>query len=291
MASFADGIREELLAVSVKRPCCKASLAAGLLLSAEREEGTVTARYRSLETADFAAEALRQRFGKRPEKRELAAYGRRTYVLSFFSAAAGKLMAGMENAVEPLPLGDCEGCRAAFLRGAFLACGTVNDPRKSTHMEFTPSSWALGALSRFLEECGYVPRISSRGSAQGLYFKDCASVEDLIALTGAGRAAMEMINVRIEREIRNQENRATNCVAKNIEKSVSAASRQMAGIEKLAVTGMLAQLSDGVRATALLRAENPDATLEELRNLHNPPITKSGLNHRLQKILEEADKI
>jgi len=102
---------------------------------------------------------------------------------------------------------------------------------------------------------------------------------------------MEMMNLRIEREIRNQENRATNCVAKNIEKSVSASARQMAAIEKLTVTGMLAQLPESIRITALLRAENPDASLEELRNLHEPPITKSGLNHRLQKILSEAEKL
>jgi DNA-binding protein WhiA len=103
--------------------------------------------------------------------------------------------------------------------------------------------------------------------------------------------AMDNRNLRIAREIRNNENRATNCVAKNIEKSVSASAKQMDAIEKLTITGMLAQLPDSIRLTARLRAENPDASLEELRNLHNPPITKSGLNHRLQKILSEADKL
>ena len=102
---------------------------------------------------------------------------------------------------------------------------------------------------------------------------------------------MEIMNLRIERDIRNQENRATNCVTKNIEKSVSASAKQMDAIEKLILSGMLAQLPETIRITARLRAENPDASLEELRNLHVPPITKSGLNHRLQKILAEADKL
>lgn len=185
----------------------------------------------------------------------------------------------------------CESCRSAFLRGAFLAGATVSDPRKSFHMELITQKESEAILTAFLESCGYEPRRMERGKGVGLYYKSGTSVEELITLMGAARAAMEIINIRIEREIRNQENRATNCVAKNIEKSVSAASRQMAAIEKLTLSGMLAQLPDGIRHTALLRAENPDATLEELRMLHEPPITKSGLNHRLQKILDAADKI
>ena len=185
----------------------------------------------------------------------------------------------------------CESCRSAFLRGAFLSVGTLNDPHRSTHFELTLRHPArAGFLAEFLAACGYPPGVIHRGDSVGLYYKDCASAEDLAALAGAGKSAMEMMNIRIEREIRNQENRATNCVAKNIEKSVSASARQMAAIEKLTLTGMLAQLPEPLRVTARLRAEHPDATLEELRLLHLPPITKSGLNHRLQKLIEAADK-
>lgn len=292
MPSYADLVREELLEMTTKRPCCKKALACGLLLTATVENGTISVAYRHAATAEFAAKELRRQFGKAPGMATSTAYGHTKYLLSFVSSTAENLLREMEGGGEAEEGADCEGCRSAFLRGAFLSCGTMNDPQKSTHMEFLlqdddRATW----LRRALGEIGYEPRVTKRANGIGLYFKDLASVEDLVALMGAGKQSMEIMNLRIEREIRNQENRATNCVTKNIEKSVSASARQMDAIEKLILSGMLAQLPESIRLTARLRAENPDASLEELRNLHVPPITKSGLNHRLQKILAEADKL
>ena len=291
--SYADSVREELLAHEIKRPCCKKALASGLLLTAEQGDKCISVVCKSEAVANYTAEEIRRRFGKEPERTNASAYGHVKWILTFFSPAARKLLAEMDSCLEESwSVGSCEGCRSAFLRGAFLACGTLNDPEKSTHLEFLLSDERRAAcLKAFLSDCGYLPGVAKRPSGIGLYFKNGASVEDLLAIMGAGGMSMEMMNLRIEREIRNQENRATNCVAKNIEKSVSASAKQMDAIEKLTVTGMLAQLPDSIRLTARLRAENPDASLEELRLLHDPPITKSGLNHRLQKILSEADKL
>ena len=291
--SYADSVREELLEIEVKRPCCKKALAAGLLITAEMGDKHISVVCKSTPIADYTAEEIRRRFGKAPERINASAYGHVKWVLEFFSPAARKLLAELESSDEAeWSVGACEGCRSAFLRGVFLSCGTLNDPEKSTHLEFVLANEQRATrFQAFLSDCGYPPRVVKRSGGIGLYFKDGASVEDLLAIMGAGGMSMNMMNLRIEREIRNQENRATNCVAKNIEKSVSACARQMEAIEKLTVTGMLAQLPESIRVTALLRAENPDASLEELRMLHEPPITKSGLNHRLQKILSEADKI
>ena len=291
--SYADSVREELLGIEIKRPCCKKALAAGLLITAEKSDKHISVVCKSTPIADYTAEEIRRRFGKAPERINASAYGHVKWILEFFSPAARKLLAELESSHEgEWSIGACEGCRSAFLRGVFLACGTLNDPEKSTHLEFLiPNERRAERMRAFFSDCGYLPGSARRPSGVGLYFKDGSSVEDLLAIMGAGRMSMEMMNLRIEREIRNQENRATNCVAKNIEKSVSASARQMDAIEKLTVTGMLAQLPESIRITALLRAENPDASLEELRMLHEPPITKSGLNHRLQKILSEADKI
>lgn len=291
--SYADSVREELLGIEVKRSCCKKALAGGLLLTAELGDKRISVVCKSENVADYTAEEIRRRFGKDPERVNASAYGHVKWILTFFSPAARKLLAEMNGSDESSWSADfCESCRSAFLRGAFLACGTLNDPEKSTHLEFLlPDEHRAELLKTFLRECGYFPGVARRPSGIGLYFKDGASVEDLLAIMGASGMSMEMMNLRIEREIRNQENRATNCVAKNIEKSVSASAKQMDAIEKLTVTGMLAQLPDSIRLTARLRAENPDASLEELRLLHEPPITKSGLNHRLQKILSEADKL
>ena len=292
MQSYADFVREELLEMPTKRPCCKKALACGLLLTATAENGEIAVVYRHVTTAEFAAKELRRQFGKIPRTEVCSSYGHVKYLLSFTSPAAEKLLREMDGGNGTEDGGECESCRSAFLRGAFLSCGTMNDPHKSTHLEFllqndTRAAWLRQALG----EIGYEPRVARREKGVGLYFKDLASLEDLVALMGAGDKSMEIMNLRIERDIRNQENRATNCVTKNIEKSVSASAKQMDAIEKLILSGMLAQLPETIRITARLRAENPDASLEELRNLHVPPITKSGLNHRLQKILAEADKL
>ena len=100
---------------------------------------------------------------------------------------------------------------------------------------------------------------------------------------------MELMNIRFERQLRGEENRATNCLTKNISKTVSAAVRQTEAIRALQKSGRLSQLPDGVQETAALRLQNPEASLEELRALHDPPITKSGLNHRLKRLLEESE--
>lgn len=295
--SYADGIREELLTLPVKRPCCKRSLAHGLLSCASVEEGAVQLICKGDALAEFAADLLHRQFGKNVTSVSVADHGRGARRLDLPSQKAVGFLcrvqaldaenADMDSCMEL----SCENCRSAFLRGLFLAGGTVNDPRKSFHLEFHTSKENENAVAAFLESCGYPPRRIERAGAVGLYYKDGTSVEELVTLMGAARSAMEIINIRIEREIRNQENRATNCVAKNIEKSVSASSRQMEAIEKLTLSGMLAQMPEGIRMTALLRAENPDATLEELRKLHDPPITKSGLNHRLNKLIDEAEKL
>ena len=292
MLSYADLVREELLEMATKRPCCKKALTCGLLLTAAAEDGMISVVYRHAATAEFAAKELRRQFGKMPKTEVCSAYGHTKYLLSFASSSAENLLREMGGGSEAEEGTECEGCRSAFLRGAFLSCGTMNDPHKSTHMEFLLRNENRAAwLKQALGEIGYEPRVANREKGIGLYFKDLASLEDLVALMGAGDKSMEIMNLRIERDIRNQENRATNCVTKNIEKSVSASAKQMDAIEKLILSGMLAQLPESIRLTARLRAENPDASLEELRNLHVPPITKSGLNHRLQKILAEADKL
>jgi DNA-binding protein WhiA len=115
-------------------------------------------------------------------------------------------------------------------------------------------------------------------------------VGDLISLMGSHNIIFEFYNARIARDIRNNENRATNCVARNIQKSVAAAARQMEAIGRLMESGKLDALPEPLRETALLRYRNPDATLDELREMHHPSISKSGLSHRLQKLIDAAEE-
>ena len=292
--SFADLVREELCELPIKHPCCRHALMAGLLLCAfENDEKQIAVRYRREVVATFASSMIRQQYGKAPDSMMSGRCGHRYYDLFFTSPACRKLLFRFREPtadIEKILSFACEGCRSAFLRGAFLACGTVSDPHKSFHLEFSlPREGAAEMMTRFLSACGYEPRRIVRGETVGIYYKGSSSVEELVTLMGAQHVIFEIINSRIEREIRNNENRATNCVAKNIEKSIAAATRQIEIINCLMEAGKFESLPEGLRVTAMVRYRNPDATLDELVACHEPPISKSGLTHRLRKLAEEAE--
>lgn len=289
--SFADAVRDELYEMAVKKNCCRRALAAGLLLVAEQTDGDViAARLPSQRGAELAQAVFGAQFGRSVAFEQVKLL-RGACEVRFSAPSARKLLLRLQEPDGFVRLvGTCEGCRTAFLSGAFLATGTVNDPHRSIHLEFllrNPASQPI--LQGALTDCGYPPHITQRANGIGLYYKDGASVEDLLTLCGAGRMAMELMNVRFERQLRGEENRATNCTTRNISKTVSAAVRQLEAIHALRRSGRLDQLSDGVRQTAALREENPEASLEELRLLHEPPITRSGLNHRLERLIQEAE--
>ena len=294
--SFADELRAELCELPVKKPCCRRALGAGLLLCAKRDSGRrVLLRCREETVASLTADVLEKTYAKAPIVTLNGSHGHRYWDMELPSPAAaklvGQLQAGECDLDAILKLSACEGCRSAFLRGAFLNAGTVSDPQKSTHLELLlPEGVGECALTSFLEENGYPPKRTERKGNVGLYFKDATSLGDLLTLMGSHHIIFEFYNTRIERDIRNNENRATNCVARNIEKSIAAAQRQMEAIGTLLEHGKLDALPEPLRVTALLRYRNPDATLDELKDLHVPPISKSGLNHRLQKLVEAAEK-
>lgn len=294
--SFGDSLREELAALPLKKPCCRRAFVAGFLLSATRESGhTVSLRCRHRACVPPLCEALETLYSKAPTVTETAAHGHRYTDLLMESSACARLTGQLQaEGADPetlLKLSKCDTCHSVFLRGAFLYSGTVSDPYKETHLEFSlREGRGENALRKFLEEISYSPRCIHRATGSSLYYKDRGSVEDLLTMMGAIQSTFEFLNVRIERDIRNDENRATNCVARNIEKSISAATRQMDAINLLMEHNALEGLDAPLRTTAMLRYQNPDVTLEELRMLHVPPISKSGLNHRLQKILAAAEK-
>ena len=292
--SFADEVCEELCDLPIKKPCCRHALTAGLLIGAEeRPKKKVAVRYRRETVATLASAMIHAQYAKAPESQMTGACGHRFYDLEFTSPSASKLLWQMAQSADTTPLHlQCEGCAAAFLRGTFLSVGTLNDPNKSFHLEFLlPDGRCEALMTAFLSELGYPPRRIARAKGIGLYYKNSGSVEDLIAKTGSQSKIFVIINNRIEREIRNNENRATNCVAKNIEKSIAAAARQMEAIGRLIELGKFESLPEGLRTSAMERYRNPDATLDELVALHDPPISKSGLNHRLAKLIDEADEL
>ena len=294
--TFTERVCAELTELPIKKNCCRRALSAGLLLPAMRQSGgCVVLPCKREAIAEFAKGVFEKTYSKAADVNVIGFHGHRQWQLVLPSPAASKLTAQLrEDGADIdalLHLNDCENCRAAFLRGLFFVSGTVNDPQKSYHLEFVlPSEESAEAVSNYLSEIGYPPRRIARNTGVGLYYKDSTSVADLVTLMGSHSIIFDFYNARIASDIRNNENRATNCVARNIQKSVAAAARQMEAIERLMTSGKLDSLPESLCDTALLRYRNPDATLDELKDLHHPPISKSGLSHRLQKLLDEAEE-
>ncbi len=177
----------------------------------------------------------------------------------------------------------------AYLRGAFLAGGSVTDPAKRYHLEMTTSHYKVSRETcALLIECGFSPKELSRGGNNILYFKQSDYIEDFLTAIGAQVSAMGVMEAKVEKDLRNGVNRRVNCETANLTKVVDASMGQMAAIRALEGAGELDKLPGKLRETALLRRENPEATLQELAAMLNPPITKSAINHRMRKLLELA---
>lgn len=183
-------------------------------------------------------------------------------------------------------------CKKSFLRGAFLTAGSLIHPEKHYHLEFVTHHYVLSRdFEGILRSLGFSPKTIVRKSNYVLYFKNSEEIADLLAAIGAHRTLMEYHNVRIVKEVRNNVNRQVNCETANVEKTVSASMRQTESIKKLEERGMLAHLPQNLQDIARLRLDNPELSLTELGQLVRPPISKSGVNHRLRKIAEIAEKI
>ena len=185
---------------------------------------------------------------------------------------------------------DC--CRRAFIRGAFLAAGSMSNPGKSYHLEIVCRQEEQAQLLQgVIEEYNLPVKIVQRKKRYIVYMKDSESIFDLLNLMEAYRGSMELENVRIIKEMRNAANRQYNCDAANINKLVKAASKQIDDIRFLQEHMGLENLSPSLYEAAAARLEHPDVSLQELGNFLNPPVGKSGVNHRLRKIGAMADEL
>ena len=183
-----------------------------------------------------------------------------------------------------------ECCRTAFLRGAFLAGGSVTDPSKRYHLELATSRHKVSReTEHLLTEQGFSPKEALRNGSSVLYFKQSEAIEDILTFLGAPLAAMGIMEAKIEKEMKNKINRIVNCDNANTSKIVEAAQAQIAAIRRLEERGELEHLPEKLRQTAGLRMDNPEANLSELAALFDPPLTKSALNHRLRKLCELAN--
>lgn len=182
---------------------------------------------------------------------------------------------------------DC--CKKAFIRGIFLATGSVNDPNKAYHFEIVVHNKEMAtAVSDVINGFSLDAKIVKRKKYYVVYLKEGSMIVDILNVMEAYVSLMDMENVRILKDMRNDINRRVNCETANIKKTVNAARRQIEDIEYIEKTKGLKYLNESLRQLAELRLEEPDANLNELGEMLNPPVSKSGVNHRLRKISEIA---
>ncbi|NLA76259.1 MAG: DNA-binding protein WhiA [Clostridiales bacterium] len=294
--SFSSQIKTELCTIDCA-PCCKRAEAFGLLLfgrsfssgriSLLTELECVARKYcESVAAVTGVMPAVHlSRAGKytvsvdSPEDRKkiLAEFG--------YSGKEVALRINRANISE-------ECCPAAFLRGAFLSCGCVTSPQREYHLEFTVSRIKLCRdLQTLIAETGLMPKSVSRTNNCAVYFKDSEEIEDILGAMGANTAVLELMSIKIYKDVRNRVNRKTNFESANLDRTFNAAMAQRDAIQRITETKGLEFLPDQLREIARLRLENPELSLTELGRMMSPPMTRSSVNRRLAKLEEIALKI
>ena len=297
--SFSSETKAELCRTAMTKACCVQAELYGALLYCNtfthRELRVVT------EHASFAQrldKLLRRAAGISPERRSGEEGGGKIILGIRDPAALEKLCAlsGMELERSPshhINLGvlEEECCRVSFLRGAFLAGGSITDPGKGYHMEFITSHYSVSReAATILRDLGFKPGEIARNGNYVIYFKQSEVIEDLLTTLGAPLAAMEIMSTKVEKEITNKVNRRLNCDQANLDKIVNAAQEQLKAIRSLEETGKLRSLDARLQETARLRLENPELSLSQLADIASPPVSKSSLHHRLKKLMEMAEE-
>ena len=312
--SFSFDTKNELCKIPVQKLCCARAEAYGILLYCNTFNSTEVRII--TENPNFAARlpkvfyrAFNLRFDRQPEQyvsrdeKSAEENGENQSGKMIFQITEQSKLDQIINTLGYDPrqnlvlhinfgLMEDECCRAAFLRGIFFAGGSVTDPLKRYHLELATSHLqASRELEALLRECGYPPKGLSRKGSFITYFKQSDQIEDFLTMIGSPVAAMNIMSAKLEKDLRNSVNRRLNCDSANLDKAVTAAQEQLESIRKLRVSGILENLPEKLKETAERREKNPELTLSELAAEFDPPLTKSCLNHRIRKLMDEAKKI
>lgn len=288
--SFCTDVKNELLKV---RPsgCCKPSFTYGFMLFGRSFSiKKICLQTGNENVAKGYGDAVYSLYRIRPEI-TVGGSVRPTYKAEIKSEADRlKILASVDFGIDEIINTDNflrECCLGSFLRGAFLSCGNISDPEKEYRMEFSVKKENIAdGLLALLEDNGIKMRKTVRAGIYLLYTKESAAIEDLLTIMGAGKISLDIMDTKIMKSVKNNINRARNCDNANISKMVEASIRQRTAIEYLEKADRLYSLPQELLEAALLRKNNPDATLKELCRLSETAITVSGLNHRFKRIIE-----
>lgn len=289
--SFCSDVKNELLGIRLSG-CCKPAFAYGFMLFGRSFSiGKIALQTGSEEVARGYCDAIYSVYKIKPQI-TVGGKVRPTYVAQVESDGERlKILASIDYGMgedfidESIFVRDC--CFAAFVRGAFLACGNINDPEKEYRIEFNVKAEQTALeLQAYLSLAGINMKTAKRANGVQLYSKESTVVEDLLTLMGASKHTFDVMDTKIMKSVKNNINRARNCDDANTSKTVEAAFKQRAAIEYLEKNDRLESLPQELIEAATLRKNNPSASLKELCRLSETPLTVSGLNHRFKRILE-----
>lgn len=290
-------VKNELLSLEMVPDCCAHAEAYGMLLFGRSfsNYGISFAAENKI-VSDKYAKCIESIIGKKPEysfgegKMGIVSVDAEQdceAVLEQFGHSKGDLSLRINRS----NLAD-ECCFSAFIRGVFLSCGTVSSPEKNYHLEFViPYLKLSNDLISLLKELGFEPKHVTRKGYHIIYFKDSTEIEDLLTSMGATNSTLQLIGIKIQKNMRNRINRRVNFETANISRAVNAAGVQLDSIRKIQKEKGIDFLSPALQEIAKIRMENPDASLNEMEVLLGGTLSKSGINHRLNKIVKIAQEI
>lgn len=291
--SFSSDVKNELCSVSALNEREAAAMLYGLFYAGRTlEDGKPAVQTENNDLLSAAKSLCEKVFpNERYEIKRLVKNGNSLYTFRVKSKNFRELF-GDFSAINYGVVSGNDTDSGAFLRGVFVSCGSVTDPNKEYHLEMIlPENERTEQLRAFMDEHGIAVKTTQRGKNSVLYFKTSEIIEDFLTYIGAGLHALKIMQVKIEKDIRNRANRCVNCDSANLDKTVAASEKSRRDIELiyeiLGEDGLTAEL----RETARLRIENPESSLFELCGMHSTEISRSGLNHRLKKLAKIAEDL
>ena len=307
--SFASQVKDELAKVMSQGRHCQIAELYGILLFSSSVLVSARGEYRIKIASENGAMVrkmyalLKKCFHIKPQVSVREGRKERMYLLAVTDHAEafdilqsvkfidhnGELVSDAEPDNSVLLQKEC--CRKSFLRGAYLASGAMSNPESSNHLEIVCGfDERADQVKGILENIGIKVKISSRKGNKLVYIKEGDAISDFLGSVGAVRSLMEFENLRILKEMRNNINRKVNCETANISKTVSASVRQLEDIDIIEENIGLKNLPVSLYEMALIRRQYPDLPLKELGEKMEPPLGKSGINHRMRKLSELAEK-
>ena len=298
--SFSGNAKAEICRYNPAKHCCAMAECFGILLfcNSFRADG-IRIITESREFAQILPKLFRKAFGIAfdlvPEEEtagklnfQITDKAKIRQIMSAYGFDANDTVALHIN----LPVVEDDCCKAAFLKGAFLAGGSVTDPVKGYHIELTTTHGSVARECHSLmdEVLGFQPKTATRGGGQVLYFKQSDLISDFLTYLGAHISSMGIIEAKLEKDLNNQVNRRCNCDDANTSKVVEAAQQQLSAIKWIRDNGLLQNLPAKLLQALNAREENPEASLTELAAMMEPPISKPAMNHRLQKLVQIAQE-